>query len=182
VLVVQRTVVVSLSLLFAAAASFAAAQTIAPSSLAGVVIDDADATYEGDWKASTHVRPYVGEGYRHDDNAGKGERSARFAALVPENGEYHVLFSYTTGGSRATNVPITIETADGPKSVTLNQRQAPPLLGFALLGQFRFEAAQDAVITVSNEGTDGHVIVDAVQIVTPDEFKMIEAEAAKKKP
>jgi hypothetical protein len=162
------------------AASAAEAQSIRPGSLPGVVIDDADAKYEGSWKASTHVGPYVGEGYRHDDNAGKGEKTARFAGLVQENGEYHVLLSYTTGPSRATNVPIAIETADGPEKVTLDQRQPPPLLGFALLGKFRFEASKDAVITVSNEGTNGHVIVDAVQLVTADEFKMIEAEAAKK--
>jgi hypothetical protein len=180
VLFEKRTAAASLALLLCAAVSIANAQTIEPGSLRGVVIDDADAQFEGEWKASTHVRPYVGEGYRHDDNKDKGAKAARYAALVPENGEYHVLLSYTTGPSRATAVPITIETADGPKNVTLNEREAPPLLGFALLGQFRFEAAQDAVITVSNEGTDGHVIVDAVQIVTPDEFKMIEAEAAKK--
>jgi hypothetical protein len=156
------------------------AQTLEPAALRGVVIDDSKAQFEGEWKQSTHVRPYVGEGYRHDDNKGKGEKKARFASPVPADGEYHVLLSYTTGGSRATNAPITIETADGLKTTTINQRQAPTLGAFREVGVYRFIADQEAVVIVSNAGTDGHVIVDAVQLVTPEEFKQIQAEAKQK--
>ncbi|MBW3598466.1 MAG: hypothetical protein KY475_14495, partial [Planctomycetes bacterium] len=135
----SRTSISALCLAFLLAASAALhAQGIDPASLHGTVIDDAAAEYTGDWKPSTHTKPFVGDGYRHDDNADKGNRSARFAAVLPANGEYHVLLAYTPGGSRATNVPVTIETADGEKSVTVNQRQAPKLRGFHDLGAFRF--------------------------------------------
>jgi hypothetical protein len=158
------------------------AQSIDPAALRGVVVDDTEAHFEGAWKSSTHVGPYVASGYQHDENAAKGEKSARFNATLPADGEYHVLLSYTTGGSRATNVPITVETADGPKTATLNQRQAPPLAGFALVGVYRFSANQEAVVTISNIDTDGHVIVDAAQFVTANEFQQLEQEAKQKKP
>src|SRR5688500_13915399 len=41
-------------------------------SLPGVVIDDARAKLVGDWQHSTHNTPFVGAGYVHDRNEGKG--------------------------------------------------------------------------------------------------------------
>src|SRR5690606_11600692 len=66
-------------------------------------------------------------------------------------------------------------------TVTVNQRQAPPLGPFRDLGVFRFITDQQAVVVVSNTGTDGHVIVDAVQFLTPEEIKQVQ-EDAKKQP
>ncbi len=172
-----KTTVVALWVVWVCLAAEASAIDV--SSLRGIVVDDTTAEFQGAWKSSTHVSPYVGAGYQHDDNAGKGEKKARFAAVVPANGEYHVLLAYTTGGSRATNVPVAIETADGTRTVTVNQRQAPPLGAFVDLGVFRFITDQQAVIVVSNAETDGHVIVDAVQIATPEEFKQIQEDAKK---
>ena len=44
-------------------------------------------------------------------------------------------------------------------------RSKPPTIDnlFISLGKFQFTANEDAVVEVSNEGTDGHVIIDAVQ-------------------
>jgi hypothetical protein len=134
--------------------------------LPGVVVDDTQATFTGDWPASATISPYVNAGYRHDDNAGKGAKSARFEAALPAPGRYEVRVVYSPSGNRATNVPITIEHAGGSDTVLLNQRQAPPIDGaFASLGTFSFTADRPAVVTFGTEGTDEHVIADAVQFL-----------------
>lgn len=162
-----------------AVGAIASAQGIDIGKLTGVVIDDVAAVYEGAWAKSVHVKPFVGAGYQHDDNKDKGTKTATFTGRVLENGFYRVLYSYTTGSSRATNVPVTVHAADGEKTIIVNQRQTPPLASFIDLGEFEFKADKDFVVVVSNEGTDGHVIVDALQIVTPAEFKLVQEEAKK---
>ncbi len=137
-------------------------------SLEGIVVDDADAELTGDWKDSAVISPYVNLGYRHDDDADKGTKTARFEARLPESGRYEVRVCYSAGDNRASNVPITIEHADGSETVSVNQREKPAIDdAFTSLGAFEF--ARRAVVTISNEDTDGHVIVDAVQFVPGDE-------------
>ncbi len=137
-----------------------------PKSLAGIVVDDADATLTGEWLTSSVVSPFVGIGYAHDDNADKGAKSARFEAKLPEDARYDVRLCYSPNDNRATNVPVTIEHVNGAVTVHVNQRKAPTIDGaFVSLGVFRFVADRPAVVTISNEHTDGHVIVDAVQFV-----------------
>jgi hypothetical protein len=130
----------------------------------GLVVDNARAELTGSWKSSTHADGYVGTDYVHDENAGKGQKRARFAAELPKAGRYEVRLSYRAGDSRAEKVPVTVTGADGARTVTVNQKQPPPLPGgYVSLGVFRFE--KQAEVVISNEGTSGHVIADAVQFV-----------------
>ena len=40
----------------------------------------------------------------------------------------------------------------------------PPIEGLTIsLGEFEFSAQKPAVVTISNEGADGYVVIDAVQ-------------------
>ncbi len=137
-----------------------------PASLPGIVLDDTDAIKTGEWVDSVYYKSYVGVGYIHDDNAAKGERNVLFRTDLPTGGMYEVRMSYTPGESRAPNVPITLQTADGERIVTLDQREVPRLDGlFTSLGTFRFTNDQTAEVMISNVGTRGHVIVDAVQFL-----------------
>ena len=73
---------------------------------------------------------------------------------------------YSDHENRATNVPVKIESADGAKTVTVNERVEPPLPnGFISLGTFRFDAGKPGSVTISNEKVDGNVHADAVQIL-----------------
>jgi hypothetical protein len=48
----------------------------------------------------------------------------------------------------------------------VNEKKKGSIDGFLEpVGVYRFEAGKDAVVEISNQGTDGHVIVDAVQWV-----------------
>ena len=83
---------------------------------------------------------------------------------IPKPGKYDVRIAYTTNPNRATNVPITITSADGEKTVKLDQKKETKD-GFRSLGAFRFDPTQPAKVVISNAETDGYVIVDAVQLV-----------------
>jgi len=134
-----------------------------PKKLPGLVMDDADAVVTGDWIASTAIGGFVGRGYRHDGNAGKGEKSARFSFKLEKPGRYEVRIGYTPDGNRATHVPLTVSAAEGEKTAHINQREKPTHDGFSSLGPYRFD--KTAAVSVSNAGTDGYVIIDAVQLV-----------------
>ncbi len=134
-----------------------------PKSLPGLVVDDAQAELTGDWTASTAIAGYVGPGYRHDGNADKGKKSARFKFRIEKPGRYDVRIAYTPDLNRATNVPVTVSAADGQKTALVNQREKPTKDGSRSLGPYRFD--KTATITISNTGTDGYVILDAVQLV-----------------
>jgi hypothetical protein len=131
---------------------------------AGIVVDDAKAKLTGEWGKGSGSG--IDEGYQHDENDEKGKKSARFEIAVPKEGRYEVRLAYSPNPNRATNVPVTVEDADGSKTVTVNQKVAPPVEKyFVSLGTYRFEAGKAGAVTVSNEGTNGYVIIDAVQVI-----------------
>ena len=135
----------------------------------GLTIDDADAELVGKWKASTFSPTYIGKGYVHDDQSGKGKKSARFAVRLPDAGRYDVQISYTASGNRARNVPVKVEHSGPASHVNLDQTRKPTIDGlFTSIGIFAFDAGQTAAITISNEGTEGYVIVDAVRLLRVD--------------
>ncbi|MCX7887250.1 MAG: FAD-dependent oxidoreductase [Verrucomicrobiae bacterium] len=126
--------------------------------LTGLVMDCHQAKLTGQWQSSGQ--------YLHDQNPAKGEKTARFELKVPADGLYEVRLAYVAHPNRATNVPVTIESADGTTTVRVNQRQPPLLQGrTVLLGKFRFAPDKPAIVTISNAGTDGYVIADAVQLL-----------------
>ncbi|RLT09358.1 MAG: FAD-dependent oxidoreductase [Planctomycetota bacterium] len=132
--------------------------------LPGLVIDNTDAKLTGEWTRSTSTGGFVGSDYLHDNNVAKGSCRAEFAIKIPKSGRYDVRIAFTLNPNRATNVPITISSTDGDKTVKLNQHDATKE-GFRSVGIFAFDASKPAKITISNADTDGYVIVDAVQLL-----------------
>ncbi|MEZ5944173.1 MAG: FAD-dependent oxidoreductase [Planctomycetaceae bacterium] len=129
--------------------------------LQGTVIDDHDAKTSGSWTRSTANGPYVGYGYQHDGNSDKGKKSTDFTAMLSP-GRYEVRLAYSANDNRASNVPVTIHHRDGEITVHVDQRKKPPIDDITVsLGTFDF--GDEAVVEVSNAGTDGYVIADAVQ-------------------
>ncbi|HJZ58687.1 MAG TPA: FAD-dependent oxidoreductase [Gemmataceae bacterium] len=134
--------------------------------LNGVAVDDEQATRIGFETLSTSVGPFVGIGYRHDGNKDKGKQTAKFVPDIPAAGKYDVRIAYTANPNRATNVPVTVNHADGSKTVTVNQQKKPPISElFVSVGTYRFEKGKAGSVLIANDGTDGYVIIDAVQWV-----------------
>lgn len=135
-----------------------------PKTLKGVVVDDTAAKLTGEWSESRTNPKWVGGAYLHDGGKRDGKCSARFETTLPTSGRYEVRLAYTRNTNRAANVPVEIQFAGGTKMQTVNQQAAPPIDGlFTSLGTFEFTADKPAVVSISNRGTDGFVIVDAVQ-------------------
>jgi hypothetical protein len=131
--------------------------------LPGIVLDDEDATYTGDWTASGYGDPINGASH-NDGNAGKGSKMARFEAKLPKDGTYEVRLAYPAAPNRAAKVPVTIEHAGGAETVMIDEK-IPPAADkhFVSLGRFKFAAGKPAIVTVANANTSGFVAVDAVQ-------------------
>ncbi|MDA7922058.1 FAD-dependent oxidoreductase [Verrucomicrobiales bacterium] len=129
----------------------------------GIVVDDSQAKKVGEWKASSTNGPFVNFGYRHDNNADKGSATATFSTKLNAAGEYAVRVSYPKNNNRATNIKVVIQHADGESTVTLNQRKVASHDPFHDLGTYSFDGKSTASVTISNAGTDGYVVIDAVQ-------------------
>ncbi|MEO6750329.1 MAG: FAD-dependent oxidoreductase, partial [Chthoniobacteraceae bacterium] len=137
--------------------------------LGGIVVDDEEAVLSGFASVGTTTSPFVLNGYRHDGNENKGKQTARFQPEIPKAGQYKVSIAYTAMGNRATNVSVLVHHAGGSDTVTVNQRKKPPVDGLLFpLGVFRFDKGKTGFVEISNNGTDGHVIIDAVQWVPAD--------------
>jgi len=133
------------------------------SQLDGIIVDDTKAILSGNWKQSTLLAGYR-MGYKHDGDARDGKSSATFAAKLPKPGKYEVQIAWTSNPNRATNVPVLIKHAQGIERFVLNQREDPNLdIGFHRLGMF--PCGRNAEVIISNKGTNGHVIIDAVRWV-----------------
>jgi hypothetical protein len=141
-----------------------------PGALPGVVVDETSALLVGNWQYSTHTPPYVGLGYLHDQNEGKGKKSVTFVPILPQDGRYEVRLAHCYNVRRAPNTPVTIHHADGETTLRINQQETPPHHRlFRTLGTFRFQAGRSGWVRVSGEGTEGkYVIADAVQWLPVD--------------
>ena len=133
-----------------------------PRKLPGLVVDDSKAVLTGRWRSSTSHPTYLGTGYLHDGALADGSCSATFTAKVPNPGKYEVRLIYTPNSNRASNVDVKVEHSQGTAAFKIDQRKKPADQGlFLSLGNFEF--AGEGKLTVTNQGADGHVIVDGVQ-------------------
>lgn len=139
------------------------ARGIDPRKLPGIILDDEDARLEGQWLSSSAIGPFIATGYHHDNNANKGQCSATFTAKL-KPGRYEVRIAYTPNPNRSTNTPVAINHVGGPTAKIINQQKAPPIDNAWLsLGAYDFQ--DSATVTISNKGTTGHVIIDAIQFL-----------------
>lgn len=139
--------------------------------LPGIVVDDTQAKKVGEWKASTATGSYVGDGYIHDEDKGKGEKTLTFQPMIPKTGRYEVRLAYSPGSNRCDSVPVTVFSADGEKTLHVDEKKSPEIEGlFHSLGQYRFEKSGQGFVIIDTEGTKGHVIADAVLFIPVEQL------------
>jgi hypothetical protein len=136
--------------------------------LPGIVVDDEAAKVTGNWKSSRAASTWIGDGYRHDGDTRDGKATARFEAQLPSPGKYEVRLAYTPNANRSTKTAVEIHHAQGTKTVVIDQQQPPTLdANFISLGEFEFILGTPAAVVITNRGSDGYVIIDAVQWIPP---------------
>ena len=131
-----------------------------------IVLDDKQATLEGEWKPSSGFKPYIGTGYIHDDKRGDGKSIATFRFKAPKSGRYELRIAYSAHETRAKKVPIAIE--NGTQKTTLTFDQTEPLPAgeaFRSAGVIQLTSDAETKIVISNTGTEGFVILDAIQLI-----------------
>jgi len=141
-----------------------------PKTLPGIVLDDSQAELKGPWSRSSNFKPHIGAGYLHDDRRGDGQSSATFRFKVPKPGRYEFRIAYSPHGTRARKVPITIE--DGAQKTALTFDQTQPLPAgeaFRSAGFIQLTADAETKVVISNTGTEGFVILDAIQLLEAKE-------------
>jgi hypothetical protein len=143
----------------------ALANMVRSAKLPGIVMSEQEAEQVGHWTGSAYGNPVDGSSI-HDANTEKGTKGIIYRLKIPTTGRYEVRMSYAAAPNRASNVPVSIEHAEGTQTVLVNQRKVPPIEQlFISLGNFGFTADKTAVITISNKDTDGIVGADAVQLI-----------------
>lgn len=131
----------------------------------GLILDDQAAELEGDWTHSTHFRPYIGKGYVHDERRSDGKSRATFRFRVFAEDDYELGMAYSAHATRTTRLPVTLAGGGVEHRLTVDQTQPLPAgETFRPLGQFRLRPGVDYTLTLSNEGTEGFVILDALQL------------------
>ncbi len=151
--------------------------------LAGIVVDDTQAVKTGEWKDSVFSKNYLGVGYVHDMNEHQGKKAIRFTPDLPAAGKYEVRFAFPGSKGRADRVPVTIHSVQGAKTVYVDQTKQGPIDGvLTSLGSFEFAEATAGSVEISNKGTSGYVVVDAVQFIPQFELPKGEAVLVAKKP
>ena len=131
--------------------------------LEGIVIDDEEAELTGKWSKGEGLKPFVNHGYQYTGQAGA---SARFAFAVKNSGNYDVRIAWQPHQNRAKTAPVAILTADGTKEVSIDQTKAHgDKSGLKSIGQFKFNAGEEAAVIFRTDGAKGNVHIDAVQIV-----------------
>ncbi|QDU30245.1 FAD dependent oxidoreductase [Anatilimnocola aggregata] len=137
---------------------------VAVKSLAGIVADDTSAKMTGKWAGGTGLSPYIAEGYRYANATEPAE--ARFELTVAEAGKYEVKLAWVGHENRSTRTSCTIEReGQKPLKLRLNQQESTTEPnGFHSLGLFEFPAGKAAIV-ISNEGADGFIHADAVQLL-----------------
>ena len=132
-------------------------------SLGSIVVDEDAAERAGFETLSQSAAGWFGTGYRHDGNDRKGAQSVRYRFQVPEAGRYQVRIAWTASGNRASAVPVEVRTGGRFERFELDQRQPPSQGAFQILGSWELEPGE-LVVEISNRGTDGYVIADAVAL------------------
>jgi ribulose 1,5-bisphosphate synthetase/thiazole synthase len=140
-----------------------AQDSINPAKLEGIVIDDKEAELTGKWAHGEGLKPFVGDYYSYGSEKGA---SARFAFSVKQSGSYEVRIFFQPHENRGKTTPVSVLSADGEKSLTVNQTKPAPLpQGAYSLGTFKFTAGEESAVIFRTAGAGGNVHLDAVQVL-----------------
>ena len=100
-------------------------RTLPVATLPGVVADDGDARFAGDWRVSASVGPLVGPGYRVARRSeGEPVPTATFTLTAPAAGRYAVRIAYSPHPNRDPAASVTVATANRPAGDPHHDRPA----------------------------------------------------------
>jgi hypothetical protein len=132
----------------------------------GIVLDDEDAVFQGNWSHSVAAGPFLMYSYRFAQQAATETASARYPLDLPEDGTYEVQLMYSPASNRSKAARIVVSDSEGDKEALVDMTlpfTAPNY--WRTIGTYRFSKDKNPKITVSNQGGDGIVIADGLRLV-----------------
>ncbi|MCB1233183.1 MAG: FAD-dependent oxidoreductase, partial [Verrucomicrobiae bacterium] len=142
---------------------------IDPKSLDGLVLDDTEAELKGAWDRSSNFPNFIGSGYVHDGKRADGRSIATFKFKAPKSGRYQLRCAYSAHETRATAVPVVVSSGGQETKLQIDQTKPHPVgEAFSVIGTVTLSGESESTLTVTNEGTDGFVILDAFQLLPLD--------------
>jgi len=131
-----------------------------------VVIDNSDTAgvqVEGFWVPSSYAKSCYGADYLHDNNAEKGLKWVKYTPVLPATGKYKVYVRHTSSNNRSASVPFRLNCETLDTTIYVNQTKNDGV--WIEIGTYELPKGVNTTLTVSNGGTTGYVIADAVAFV-----------------
>ncbi|MGI9471099.1 MAG: FAD-dependent oxidoreductase, partial [Rubripirellula sp.] len=130
--------------------------------LKGTVVDDAQATLDGKWTSGTGLKNYVAYGYQYA-GANSGA-TATFKVKAPKAGRYLLQVFTQPHANRSTRTPVSVRRDDFVRKHVIDQRTKSEN-DVVTVEQLDLAGVQEVVVTISTDGADGTVHVDAVRLL-----------------
>jgi hypothetical protein len=143
---------------------------------AEVILDNnsAGVTTTGSWTTATTPSGYYGSNYIHDGAAGKDQKTVTYAPTLAA-GVYAVSIRYPAASGHSADVPVDVSHSQGLDPISIDQRSQGGV--WRLLGNYRFSAGNSGYVRISNAGTTGTVVADAVKFTPIPEPSDVEVKA-----
>lgn len=138
--------------------------TITPTLGDQIIVDNTGndmVTVQGSWTGYSSGS-YLGTNWIHDGNSGKGSKSVTYRPNLTA-ASYEVFIRYVAHSSRSVAVPVTIQHANGSNTVPVNQQVGGG--SWQSVGTYIFATGTAGSVVISNAGTSGTVVADAVRFV-----------------
>ena len=133
----------------------------------GTVCDNTDPGFNavGSWKTSSFTPGFLGSNYLHDQNNGKGTKTASWAFTVAANGNVGISARWTSNPNRATSVQYMYSVNGGAlQACGVPQDQTISGGVFNTLCTVSVTTGQILTVSVTNDDPSGYVIADAVRV------------------
>lgn len=136
-----------------------------PQAMNSIIIDDSDvapADIVGAWTIET--RNNLVNGRYHRTNNNSTAKSITFRPDIPVTGKYRVSISYFQEYLAKPDMPVVVNTADGPSTHYVNLSIRPGDGIWQTLGDFNFTQGTSGTVTISSDASNnGSIIADAVR-------------------
>jgi hypothetical protein len=144
--------------------TWSSGQSVSTNGIILTVNNTTGVTASGGWTTGANPGgwPLPNGTYWHDGNTGKGTKYVTFTPTLTTNGYYDVYLWWVADSNRATNVPVNIANGIASSHLSVNQ-QINGSTWVKIVSSNYFNAGTGCSVTVSNAGTTGYVIANAVR-------------------
>lgn len=124
-----------------------------------ILVDNAQATFNGNWTTSTDGTGYFGDDYRVN-TSGRGSAVYSFEAV--RSREYALYVRWPASAANAKSISLTVMNDGDAETIIINQAQRGN--GWVYVGSFDLKAGAGAVVIDAN-GAKGNVVADAIRFL-----------------